>query len=132
MKHRSGGYPFERTIHLILLFSLASVLIASGEPKAASGWIRSSGFLVGGNVTVLFNGIAAIAVEIVDDGTIRAAVPALPPGSVTIAVTMIAGTATLAGDGNGPAIVSVPALTDGGFLLLAAALLTAGLFLLKR
>ncbi len=74
-----------------------AVSVSSAQPGTQI-IIRGSGFLAG-SPQVLFNGVAAADVEVIDDGTLRVTVPDLAPGETVIEVVTSGGRASLAGGG---------------------------------
>ena len=115
---------------------IASVVIASVTPPSGLVGTRititGAGFSAG-NVEVFFNGLPGADVVVVNDTTILVTVPNLLPGPVEITVTTTEGKTTLPGGPGGFTVTApIPTLSEWGIILLAAALLGAGIYRLRK
>jgi plastocyanin len=128
----AGGIGMSGTVNVNALAAppaASSVVPTAGVPGAM---VTISGLNFQNGATVTFGGVTSTLVTFVNATTLQARVPAVAPGAVAIVVTNPdLQTATL----NGFAVLAagaIPALSHRALILLALALTTAALAIIRR
>lgn len=110
--------------------TVVSFAIPETGPSGTQIKLIGKGFSVGA-VEVMFNGVAGVSVEVINDTTLLVTVPGLAPGPVDITVNTSGGTATLPGEPGGFEVAvltaAIPTLLEWGIGLLMIGLMCAGI-----